>query len=75
MHCRLASSLIPRQNTEEPPVKKLAIRAEPAEHEKFDFVLTPKMYVGDETVDLLPNEKVRRVIVLAAVKLTKTHAA
>ncbi|KAM0756328.1 ubiquitinyl hydrolase [Meredithblackwellia eburnea MCA 4105] len=34
-------------DSNEPPVKKLAIREEPAEHEKYDFVTVPKMYHGD----------------------------
>ncbi|ORY78486.1 ubiquitinyl hydrolase [Leucosporidium creatinivorum] len=39
-----------KRDSSEPALKKLAIREEPAEHEKYDFETTAKMYVGDEPV-------------------------
>lgn len=36
------------QDSREPPVKKLAIREEPSEEEKYDFVTQVRTYVGGE---------------------------
>ena len=35
------------QDSSEPPVKKLAIREEPAEHEKYEFETVPVVYSGE----------------------------
>lgn len=47
------------QDSSEPALKKLAIREEPAEREKYDFETTANMYVGDELVLLGANSQVR----------------
>jgi ubiquitin carboxyl-terminal hydrolase 5/13 len=36
------------QDSQEPPVKKLAIREEPSEEEKYDFVTQVRLYSGGE---------------------------
>ncbi|KAI5479302.1 ubiquitin carboxyl-terminal hydrolase 5/13 [Pseudohyphozyma bogoriensis] len=51
-----------KRNSQEPPPKKLAIREEPAEHEKYDFETVAKMYVGDDVQVLPPDEKLDSVI-------------
>lgn len=54
----LEAGALAKQDGNEPPVKKLAIREEPTEHEKYDFELTPKIYVDGQPVVLASSEKV-----------------
>lgn len=47
------------QDSNEPPVKKLTIREEAPEHEKYSFETELRQYVGEETVPIASNEQVR----------------
>lgn len=53
----LAPFRVSLQLSGEPPMKKLAIREEPPEHEKYDFVTAVKCY-GCGGLEIQGNEKV-----------------
>jgi hypothetical protein len=65
------------QDHDEPPLKKLAIREEAPESDKYDFITEPRMLVGDQFVPLAQDDKVSPVIVRgtgAELELTRSDA-
>ncbi|KAK4702423.1 ubiquitin carboxyl-terminal hydrolase 5/13, partial [Phenoliferia sp. Uapishka_3] len=61
-----------KRDSNEPPIKKLAIREEPAEHEKYEFVTVPKKYTAEGSEVLPQSEKLDA---LAAAVLSSMSSA
>ena len=49
------------QDSTEPPLKKLAIREEASDQEKYDLVTEPRMIVGHQAVPIAQDDKVSTI--------------
>ncbi|KAL8283622.1 hypothetical protein RQP46_005417 [Phenoliferia psychrophenolica] len=59
LNVKRTKKVIPKskRDSNEPPVKKLAIREEPAEHEKYEFATVPVKYSSDGSTVLPRDDK------------------